>query len=205
VQPAHFVERHGLIIIIAIGESLVAIGLGARGTALGAAVVGAAVLGFVVATSFWLTYFDFFPTRGRQLLADRSGAERVALARDVYTYLHLPMVVGIVLFAFAVKSTIAHVHQELGTVAAVSLCAGPALYLLSFVAVRFRVTRRFGHGRPFAAIACALLTPVALAIPALAALGLVTAVWVILHTYELVWLREARMLARAERSPAPSP
>jgi low temperature requirement protein LtrA len=205
VQPAHFVERHGLIIIIAIGESLVAIGLGARGTALGAAVVGAAVLGFVVATSFWLTYFDFFPTRGRQLLADRSGAERVALARDVYTYLHLPMVVGIVLFAFAVKSTIAHVHQELGTVAAVSLCAGPALYLLSFVAVRFRVTRRFGHGRPLAAIACALLTPVALAIPALAALGLVTAVWVILHTYELVWLREARMLARAERSPAPSP
>src|SRR5205823_11599254 len=74
VQPAHFVERHGLIVIIAIGESLVAIGLGARGTALGTGVIVAAVLGLVVATSFWLAYFDFFPIRAQQLLTDRSGA-----------------------------------------------------------------------------------------------------------------------------------
>src|SRR5262249_6295680 len=60
VQPAHFVERHGLIVIIAIGESLAAIGFGARSTALGAGVVVAAVLGLIVATSFWLAYFDFF-------------------------------------------------------------------------------------------------------------------------------------------------
>ena len=85
VQPAHFVERHGLIVIIAIGESLVAIGLGSRETTLGAAEIVAAVLGFVVATSFWLAYFDFFPIRGRQLLTDRSGPERIAFARDVYT------------------------------------------------------------------------------------------------------------------------
>jgi low temperature requirement protein LtrA len=92
VEPAHFVERHGLIVIIAIGESLVAIGLGARSTDLGTGVIVAAVLGFVVTTSFWLAYFDFFPMRGQQLLAERSGVERIALARDVYTYLHLPMV-----------------------------------------------------------------------------------------------------------------
>ena len=65
VQPAHFVERHGLIVIIAIGESLVAIGIGARGTRLGAGVIVAAVLGLVVAMSFWLAYFDFFVIRGR--------------------------------------------------------------------------------------------------------------------------------------------
>jgi low temperature requirement protein LtrA len=88
VQPAHFAERHGLIVIIAIGESLVAIGIGARGVGLGIGVIVAAVLGLLVATAFWLAYFDFFTIRGEQLLTDRSGAERVALARDIYTYLH---------------------------------------------------------------------------------------------------------------------
>src|SRR5712691_6792179 len=87
VQPAHFVERHGLIVIIAIGESLVAIGLGARGTGLGTGAIVGAVLGLVVVNSFWLAYFDYFPIRAQQLLADRSGAQRTALARDVYTYL----------------------------------------------------------------------------------------------------------------------
>ena len=141
MQPAHFVERHGLIVIIAIGESLVAIGLGERSTGLGTGVIVAAVLGFVVATSFWLAYFDFFPIRAQQLLADRSGAERIALARDVYTYLHLPMVAGIVLFAFAMKTTLAHVGDELDTIPALGLCGGPALYLFAYVALRLRVSR----------------------------------------------------------------
>ena len=100
VQPAHFVERHGLIVIIAIGESMFAMGIGARGTSLDAGVIVAAVLGLAVATSFWLAYFDFFQLRAEQLLRERSGLERVALARDIFTYLHLPMVAGIVLFAF---------------------------------------------------------------------------------------------------------
>jgi low temperature requirement protein LtrA len=126
VRPAHFVERHGLIVIIAIGESLVAIGFGARGTGLTAGVIVAALLGLVVAASFWLAYFDFFPQRAQQLLIDRSGAQQSALARDTYTYLHLPMVAGIVLFAFAVKETLAHVGDVLDTVPALCL-AGAAL------------------------------------------------------------------------------
>ncbi len=88
MEPAHFIERHGLIVIIAIGESLIAIGLGERDSGLTIGVIVAAILGFVVATSFWLAYFDFFPIRARRLLADRSGVERTPLARDVYTYLH---------------------------------------------------------------------------------------------------------------------
>src|SRR5439155_16604562 len=124
-----------------IGESLVAIGLGARRTELGTGVIVAAVLGFVVATSFWLAYFDFFPMRARQLLADRSGVQRTALARDAYTYLHLPMVVGIVLFAFAVRTTLTHVGDKLDTIPAVGLCGGSALYLFAYVALRLRVSR----------------------------------------------------------------
>jgi low temperature requirement protein LtrA len=201
VHPGHFVERHGLIVIIAIGESLVAIGLGARGPRLDAGVIVAAVLGLLVAMSFWLAYFDFFTIRGRQLLSDRSGEERVAFARDVYTYLHLPMVVGIVLFAFAMKGTLAHLGDELGTIEALALCGGPALYLFAFVALRFRVSRTFGGGRLTAAIACTLLIPVAVVVPALVALALVAGVWVTLHAYELIWWREARAEARLQRSP----
>jgi low temperature requirement protein LtrA len=99
LAPAHFIERHGLIVIIAIGESLVAIGFGARSVDLGARVIVAALLGFIVATSFWLAYFDFFPIRAQRILAERRGADRIAFARDIYTYLHLPMIAGIVLFA----------------------------------------------------------------------------------------------------------
>jgi low temperature requirement protein LtrA len=202
VEPAHFVERHGLIVIIAIGESLVAIGLGARGTGLSTGVIVAAVVGFVVATSFWLAYFDFFPIRGQQLLADRSGAERTALARDVYTYLHLPMVAGVVLFAFAMKTTLAHVGDKLDTIPALGLCGGPALYLFAYVAVRLRVARTLGRGRLVAAVVCASLTPVAVAVPALVSLTLVAAVWVALHVYEIIWWREARAQTRALRLPA---
>jgi hypothetical protein len=123
-EPAHFVERHGLIVIIAIGESLAAIGFGARETRLDAGVIVAALLGLVVAASFWLAYFDFFTIRAQGLLAERSGIARVAFARDVYTYLHLPMVAGIVLFAFAMKTTLAHVGAELAAVPALALCGG---------------------------------------------------------------------------------
>ena len=202
VQPAHFVERHGLIVIIAIGESLVAIGFGARETELTMGVITAAVIGFVVAASFWLAYFDFFTIRAEQLLTSRSGEPRTALARDVFTYLHLPMVGGIVLFAFAMKTTLAHIHHDLSTVPAFALCWGPALYLLAYVGVRVRVSRQLGSGRLLAGIACATLLPVALVVPAIAALSLLATIWIALHAYELIWWREARAETRAPSAPA---
>jgi low temperature requirement protein LtrA len=199
VQPRHFVERHGLIVIIAIGESLVAVGLGARGERLHADVIVASLLGLLVAMSFWLAYFDFFTIRGRQLLDERSGEQRIAIARDIYTYLHLPMVAGIVLFAFAVKSALKHLGDELGTIEALSLCGGSALYLFAYVALRFRVARSVRGGRLVAAITCLLLIPVTTVVPALVALALVAGVWVALHAYELIWWREARAQLRAQR------
>jgi low temperature requirement protein LtrA len=202
VHPAHFVERHGLIVIIAIGESLVAIGLGARGTGLTAGVIAAALLGLAVAASFWLAYFDFFPQRAQQLLRDRSGDQQTALARDTYTYLHLPMVTGIVLFAFAMKETLADVGDVLHTVPAVCLAGGSALYLFAYVAVRWRVARSARGGRFVAAVASACLIPVAMTVPAIGALAAVTAVWIALHAYELIWWREARAEVREQRLPA---
>jgi low temperature requirement protein LtrA len=188
-------------VIIAIGESLVAVGLGARDERLHGDVIVAALLGLLVAMSFWLAYFDFFTIRGRQLLDERSGEERIAIARDIYTYLHLPMVAGIVLFAFAVKSALKHLGDELGTIEALALCGGSALYLFAYVALRFRVARSVRGGRLVAAIACVLLIPVATVVPALVALALVAGVWVALHAYELIWWREARAQLRAQRLP----
>jgi low temperature requirement protein LtrA len=202
VQPAHFVERHGLIVIIAIGESLIAIGLGERVSGISTGVIVAAVLGFAVSTSFWLAYFDFFTIRAERLLTDRSGAERAALARDVYTYLHFPMVAGIVLFAFAVKTTLEDVDGRLSTISALGLCGGPALYLFAFVAIRVRFSGTLRGGRLVAATALALLWPVAVGIPALVALTLVAIVWVGLHAYEVIWWRQARAQTRALRVPS---
>jgi len=198
-QPGHFAERHGQIVIIAIGESLVAIGLGARGIHLGARVVAGALLGLFVAASFWLAYFDFFAIRGRRLLSEARGEERAAIARDVYTYLHLPMIAGIVLFAFGTKTALAHIDTQLGTVEAFALCGGSAMYLAVFPALRLRLSRRLSSGRLTAAIACALLIPVATAVPPLVALALVAGVWAGLHAYELIRYRAARAETRLER------
>jgi low temperature requirement protein LtrA len=199
VHPSHFTERFGLVVIIALGEAFIAIGIGATGIGIGPGEVLAAVLGVLVATAYWLAYFDFFSIRGERLLHDREGAERVALARDLYAYGHFPMIVGIVLFAFAMKTIVGNVGEELGTVAAFALCGGSALYLLTYSGIRSRLFRRLSlsRGRFAAALAMLLVLPIATAVPALVALGLVTAVWLTLHAYELVVWREARADARS--------
>jgi low temperature requirement protein LtrA len=199
VHPSHFAERYGLVLIIALGEAFIAIGIGATGIDLGLGEVMAAILGVLVATSFWLAYFDFFSLRGEQMLRDRQGAERVAFARDAYAYGHFPMIGGIVLFAFAMKTIVGQVGDELDSVTAFALCGGSALYLLTFSAIRSRIDRRLrlSSGRFVAALAFVIVLPLATMIPALVALALVTGIWLALHTYELVWWREARAESRS--------
>jgi low temperature requirement protein LtrA len=199
LHPSHLAERYGLVVIIALGEAFVSIGIGARGTGIGLGEVAAAILGLLVATSFWLAYFDFFAIRGERMLRDLQGAERVALARDAYAYAHLVLIGGIVLFAFAMKTIVGHVGEQLDSVTAFALCGGSALYLLTYSAIRIRVERRvrLSRGRFVAALVLLLVLPLATVVPALAALALVTAVWLALHIYELVWWREARAESRS--------
>jgi len=199
VYPSHLAERYGLVLIIALGEAFVAIGIGATGVGIGLGEVVAAILGLLIATSFWLAYFDFFSIRGERMLAELRGPDRIALARDVYAYAHLPMIVGIVLFAFAMKTIVAHVGEELDFAVAFALCGGSALYLLTYSGIRIRIERRvrLSSGRFVAALALLLALPLATVIPALAALAVVTAVWLALHAYELVLWREARAESRS--------
>jgi low temperature requirement protein LtrA len=199
VSPAHFAERHNLIVIIALGESLVAVGIGAAGIPLGLGVVAAAVLGIAVISALWWAYFDVIAVMGQRQLAERSGAVQAALARDYYSYLHLPLIAGIVLFALGAEKTLEHVEDPLATVPAVALCGGLALYYLSHVAFRLRIARSFGPGRSTATIALFALIPVALEVPALAALALVAAVCCSLIVYDVIRYREDRARVRLKR------
>jgi len=199
VSPAHFVERHGLIVIIALGESIVAIGVGAAGQPLNGGEIVAALLGIVVVAALWWSYFDWVIFVGQARLAETSGMVRAALARDLYSYLHLPMVAGIVLFALGMKTTLADVKNPLPTIPAIGMFGGLALYMLAHVALRLRVGGGLGRGRPTAAVVLIALLALATTVPALASLALVAAVCAALiayeairHRYERAWIRSRR-------------
>jgi low temperature requirement protein LtrA len=192
VAAKHFSERHGLIIIIALGESIVALGVGAGGLELDAGLIAAALLGIAIASAMWWAYFDFVALVAERRLRTAPRDEQVRIARDSFTYLHLPMVAGIVVFALGVKKTLAHVDHELDTVPAVALCGGAALYFLALSAFKRRNIGSFNYPRLVAASALVVLAPIATTIPALLAVGLVAAISVGLVAYESVAYAEAR-------------
>jgi low temperature requirement protein LtrA len=195
IAPEHFAERHGLIVLIALGESIVAIGVGA-GFELVTGGIVAAALGIVVVSALWWLYFDVAALLARSRLMQARGIEQARLARDAYSYLHLPMVAGVVLFALGLKTTLGHVGDALETVPAVGLCGGAALYLLAHVAFLFRTTGRVFRRRTIGAAVLLALVPAAVVIPALAALALVSAVCSLVVAYEVLRHREHRVQVR---------
>jgi low temperature requirement protein LtrA len=195
VAPEHFAERHGLIILIALGESIIAIGVGA-GFDLDTGVIVAAALGIVVVSALWWLYFDVAAVFARRRLMQAKGLELHRLALHSYSYLHLPMVAGIVLFALGLKTTLGHVSEALDTVPAVGLCGGAALYLLGHIAFLFRTTGRVFRRRTVGAVVLVALVPATVAIPALAALALVSTVCSLVVAYEVLRYREARVRVR---------
>jgi low temperature requirement protein LtrA len=199
LSPTHFVERHGLIIIIALGESIVSIGVGAAGLPLDAPRITAALLGMVVAAALWWAYFDWVIYVSQARISDATGPERAALARDIFSYLHMPLVFGIVLFAFGLKETLAHLDEPLGTIAAIGLCGGLALYMAAHIAIRLRTSGGWGHGRPVATIVLLVLIPVATIVPSLVALTLAAGTCATLIAYEAIRYRGARAWIRGHR------
>src|SRR4051795_6274948 len=165
LAPGHFAERHGLIVIIALGESIVAIGVGASGE-LGLGVGTAGVLGVFLAAALWWTYFDVVAlVSARRLGEAEPGRVQNDLARDSYSYIHLLMVAGIVLIAYGMKVTIGHHSDRLHDVPAFALLGGLALYLLGLVSFRYRHVKTLNHHRAGLAIVLLLLVPVATAVP----------------------------------------
>ena len=196
--PGHFAERHGLIIIIALGESIVAIGVGA-GAAVDEGVVAAAVLGIAVAAALWWLYFDVVALYATRHLAQIEDVRRRnETARDSYSYLHFPMVAGIVLGALGLKKTLADVGEPLELVPAIGLLGGTALYLLAHVAFRLRDARSLNLRRLVCAGLLVALLPAARELPALATLGLLVGLLAALIAYETLRYAEARDQIRHE-------
>lgn len=160
-----------------------------------AGVVAAAVLGIVVAGAMWWLYFDVVAiVAARRLSKAKAGRERNNIARDSYSYLHFPMVVGIVLIALGLKKTLVHVDAPLGLVPAAAMLGGGAIYLLAHVAFRLRNIHTLNHQRLFCAavLAALLLVEVELKPAALVALAALAALLVALIGYEATRFAELR-------------
>jgi low temperature requirement protein LtrA len=202
LAPEHFAERHGLIVIIALGESIVAIGLGASHE-LSLGIAAAAILGVSLTAAMWWIYFDIVAiVAAKRLAGAERGRVQNEMARDSYSYLHLPMVAGIVLVALGLKKTIGHFDAHLETVPAFALLGGLAAYLLGHVAFRYRHIHTINRQRLLLALVLLLLVPVATEIPALAALAVANALIWAMIVYETRSYGEGRQRVRRPQGEA---
>jgi low temperature requirement protein LtrA len=202
--PRHFTERHGLILIIALGESLIAVGVGVSALPITVPVLAVALLGLAVGVALWWSYFDVVATVAERVVHGRTGAERIRLARDSYTYLHFPMVAGIIFLALGLKKVAEYVadterHTLADALPATALWAlygGVAVYLLAHLAFRARNIGSINRPRAVVAVLLLVAPLFAARLPALAALAIVAAVVVGLICYEVVRYAEARTAIR---------
>ena len=197
VSPGHFAERFSLIVIIALGESIVAIGTGLHGE-LDAGTIAAALLGLVLAFGLWWAYFDVVAIAAERRFRSSEGYERLRIARDSYSYLHLPMIAGIVLVALGVKKTLGDVEEPLKTIPSVALFGGVALYYAGHVAFRLRNVRTLNRPRLVALVVCLALIPVGTEVDAIVALALAAVITSSVIAYEAIRYAELRARVRHE-------
>jgi low temperature requirement protein LtrA len=208
-SASHFAERHGLILIVALGESIVAIGVGVAQEAISWPIIVASVLGLTVAGCLWWAYFDVVSIVAERMLRRAKGEERARLARDAYSYLHMPMVAGVVLVALGMKKVLESVgassdHElsdPLPLLPLIGLYGGVSLYLLAHSAFKYRTWHKVTGRRLVVAVLLGGLIPIAGNMPALAALGLLTVVLIAMIGFEAVQYSELREQVRHEDDP----
>ncbi|MEV0173748.1 low temperature requirement protein A [Streptomyces sp. NPDC050803] len=182
-SPGHFAERHGLIVIIALGESIVAIGVGVSGFPLSTPVVAAAALGLLVSAGLWRLYFRQLAETAEQRLTTLSGDDRTRLARDAYTFLHLPLVAGVVITALGMKKALQQVadtdHYDLAEplhgIVAWALPGGVGVFLLASAAVLLRTANHRSPALLVSGAVCLAAGPAVTLVPSLVALALLAA------------------------------
>lgn len=133
VKTAHFAERYGLIVLIALGEAIVAIGVGSADYARTVGFALAAIAALLIVGGLYLSYFGWVAEATERRLERTPAAERGRVARNLYTFLHFPIVGGIVTTAVAIEAIVAHPNDPLGTAQRVALASGVGLFLLGFV------------------------------------------------------------------------
>ncbi|MER7475537.1 low temperature requirement protein A [Micromonospora sp. NPDC000018] len=213
VSAGHWAERHAQIVLIALGESIISLGIGPGlevGLPLTGSVIGAAVAGIAVTAALWWVYFDARAIAGERTLHRVHGQARIALARDAYTYLHLPMIAGIILLALGQKRVLADIgdptgvglRERIGGLEATVLYGGVALYLLAVLGFQLRTVRQASQlqvGSLAALAALAALIPVGAVLPPLGALVLLAVVVVLAATVDSIRNRQRRQRLRQEK------
>lgn len=206
--PAHFAERFGLIVIIALGESIVAIGIGIGSLPMSWLVAGGAVCGLALAAGMWWTYFDVVARVSEHRLTQATGTERTKLATDSYTFLHLPLIAGIVLVALGLKKAFLYLadteHHSPGEalhgVPIWTLTGGLGLYLVALSALRKRNLGSWNHERLVLGVLLVAATPLLEHVPAAVLLLIVAAVVLGLIAFERLRFAEWRKQVHAAHS-----
>ncbi|MGQ0847987.1 MAG: low temperature requirement protein A [Actinomycetota bacterium] len=209
-SPGHFAERHGLIVIIALGESIVAIGVGVAALPVSWPIVAASVVGLALASALWWAYFDISALQGERALLAEPEPTRPRLARDAYSYLHFPMLVGVALLAVGLKKVLEQVGdaaehrltEPLTGYGLYALYGGVVIYLLAHVGFKWRTARHLSRPRLVAAGLLVALVPAVATIPVLHAVTLEALVMVALIGYETVRFAEHRARLRDHSGPA---
>jgi len=199
-SAGHFAERHGLIIIVALGESVVSIGVGVAGLPISWPIVMGSLLGLAITALLWWAYFDVAATVVERHLARASGARLIQIARNCYTYWHFPMVVGIIALSLGLKTVLHYVggaaghslRDELHGIPLFALYGGVIVYLIALVGFRHYATGTVLWPRLAAAAVLGAAIPLASTLPAVAALGLLCAVLGVLITWETVRYGQSR-------------
>lgn len=199
-SASHFAERHGLIVIIALGESIVSIGVGVAGLPISWSIAVGSMLGLAVTALLWWAYFDVAAMVVEHAMQHAQGERRIQIARNCYTFWHFPMIAGIVALALGLKKVLTYVgqaqghtlHDALHGIPLIALYAGPAIYLLGLVGFRQYATGLVLMPRFVAAVVLLALIPVATLLPAMAALGLLCAVLLVLIVWEVIRYAQPR-------------
>jgi low temperature requirement protein LtrA len=198
VAVAHFAERYSLFIIICLGESIVAIGVGASEEEFDAQLIAGVGLGLLITVALWWTYFDRFAAIAEGRL--RTHHDPVLAAADAYSYLHLVLVAGIIVFAVGVKLAVHDLRQPLGDATRLALCGGVALYLVGHVAFGLRMVGMVGWEKLAAAAAVLVLYLAGGEMPGWTLAGAVTVLLGLMCAFETASARGA--MPRAARAGA---
>ncbi|MFG1890787.1 low temperature requirement protein A [Micromonospora sp. NPDC049051] len=217
LSAGHWAERHALIIMVALGESIIALGLGPGPAAVPLTwpVIVAAILGIGVVAALWWAYFDTLALAMEQVMhRTRDPRTRAGLARDVYTFLHLPLITGVILFALGLKGLI-HEGAAPGTPQwgvplpgfdLLVLHGGVALYLLTLVLLAKRMLGATRWPSIGGVVLLVALVPAAARVPELAALGVLAVATVLVVTLQTTvdapWRRHVRQVALEEQRAA---
>jgi low temperature requirement protein LtrA len=199
-SAGHFAERHGLIVLVALGESIVATGIGIAQVPVSWPIIGAVLLGLAISGALWWAYFDVTSMITERALAAAEGNRQIRLARNGYTFLHLPMIIGIIMMSLGLKKAIGYVAgvdgHALGDpiygVPLAALYGGAALYLLAHVGFKYLMTGVLNRERIAVVVLLPALTPLVANLPALVTLAVLTAVLVALIGFETYRYAELR-------------